>query len=264
MGHVFDLKDATSYENWLAAGNSRDVLAVETKLMLRMLKPVPGETLLDIGCGTGASLAPFLGKGISLTGIDPSPNMLDYAAQRLGNRADLHRGYAENLPFDDNAFNCSIFFLSLEFVDDPVRAIEEACRVTKDRIFIGVINKYSMYSAFRRLRALFGPTLFGHARFFSIPKIRRIVFELLGEVPFFWKTALHAAGLFGPLWPEPDRFSVIAKNPFGAFAGMVVVPIPHYRTIALPLSKKVMHGGRSGEQVASCSGDFRREKEGSS
>ena len=145
------------------------------------------------------------------------------------------------------------------FVDDPAKALEEACRVTKDRIFIGVINKYSMYAAFRRMRVIFGPTLFSHARFFSIPGIRRILFDLLGEVPFFWKTALHTAGFSGALWPESGRFRMLEKNPFGAFAGMVAVPIPHYRTIALPLSKKVLRPGRSGEQVASCSGDFRRE-----
>ncbi|NOY68422.1 MAG: methyltransferase domain-containing protein [Deltaproteobacteria bacterium] len=258
MGHVFDLKDANSYEDWLAKGSSRAVLETETALMLSMLRPVPGESLLDIGCGTGASLSPFLGRGISLTGIEPSPNMLDYAKQRLGSRVDLHRGYAEDLPFDDNSFNCSIFFLSLEFVDDPAKAIEEACRVTKDRIFIGIINKYSMYGAVRRIRAMFGPTLFRHARFFSIFGIQRILFNLLGEVPFSWKTALHTAGLSGGLLNDPGRFALLEKNPFGAFAAMVAVPIPHYRTIALPLLVDKVRKAPTGEQVASCSGDFRR------
>jgi len=262
MGYVFNSKDTTSYEGWLDSACGRNVLAIETALMLKMLRPVSGETLLDIGCGTGASLVPFLGKGISLTGIDPSFHMLDFAKKRLGNRADLHLGRAESLPFDDNEFNYSIFFLSLEFTDDPVKAIEEACRVTKDRIFIGMINKYSMYAAFRRIRGMFGPSMFRNARFFSIPAIRRIAFELLGEVPFFWKTALHAAGLFGPLRPDPQNFAFFEKNPFGAFAGLVIVPMPHYRTIALPLSKKALSTVVSGKQVASCSGDFRTEKGG--
>lgn len=259
MGHIFDLKDAKTYEDWLSGDKSRAVLAAETGLMVSMLKPVPGESLLDIGCGAGASIEPFLEKGISLTGIDPSPNMLDYAKQRLGNRADLHRGFAEELPFDDNEFNCSVFFLSLEFVDDPAKALEEACRVTKDRIFIGIINKYSMYAAVRRLRTIFGPTLFNHARFFSIFGIQRMLFTLLGEVPFFWKTTLHVAGLTGVLSKDPGRLTMLEKNPFGAFAAMVAVPIPHYRTIALPLSIERARSAPTGEQVASCSGDFRSE-----
>ena len=33
---------------------------------------------------------------------------------------------------------------TLEFVEDPKKAIEEVSRVTKDRIFIGVLNRYAI------------------------------------------------------------------------------------------------------------------------
>lgn len=49
----------------------------------------PGSTsVLEIGCGTGAILA-GLGSGFTMTGLDLSPEMLDYAARRCPS-AHLH------------------------------------------------------------------------------------------------------------------------------------------------------------------------------
>ena len=260
MGYVFDYKDAAAYEKWLSTAGNRAVFENETRLMLKMLRPAYGDSLLDIGCGSGASLQPFFGKGIPLTGIDPSPYMLDMAEARLGNRADLHRGVAEDLPFDDNAFNYSVLFLSLEFVDDPVKAIEEACRVTKDRLFIGIINKYSLYAMQRLIYGFFSRSVFNRARFFGIGKIRRILFRLLGDVPFYWRTVLQVPGIPGGYWRRVEGSHLMEKSPIGGFAGIVVVPIPHYRTIPVPLKAKAIRSGPAGERVATCSGDYRTEK----
>ena len=141
MGYVFDFKDAGNYDAWVDKGKNRHCLDLEIKLILDLLSPSKGQRILDIGCGTGISLAPLLEKGLSLTGIDPSPYMLDVADKRLGNRVDLHRGMAEDLPFEDNSFDAALLFTSLEFTDRPAKAIEEACRVAKDQVVIGVLNR---------------------------------------------------------------------------------------------------------------------------
>ncbi len=83
----------------------------------------------------------FLNMGLDVTGLDASPHMLEFARKRLGVRAELRRGVAEDLPFDDNTFNVATLMTTLEFVEDSQKAIEEACRVTKDRIFLGVLNR---------------------------------------------------------------------------------------------------------------------------
>ncbi|MCK5358257.1 MAG: class I SAM-dependent methyltransferase, partial [Elusimicrobiales bacterium] len=161
----------------------------------RILKKIREENIifkdkiiLDIGCGTGISLEPLLDKGVYLTGLDPSLYMLDLASKRLGNKVDLHRGSAEDLPFEDNAFDSAILFTSLEFTDRPAKAIEEACRVAKDTVIICVLNRYAPLNMVRRVKSFFVPNLFTHANFFSIWELKQIIRSLLGNVPISWRT----------------------------------------------------------------------------
>ena len=102
MGYVFNFNDAISYEEWFNNPRNRFAADLESSLMIDLLKPMRGETVLEIGCGTGAFLLPFLELDLQVTGLDPSPYMLDIALNTLGNRVDLYRGFAEDLPFEDN------------------------------------------------------------------------------------------------------------------------------------------------------------------
>ena len=123
MGHVFDFKEAKSYEQWFNRPQNRAAFELETRLMRDLLQPMRGESVLDIGCGSGACLTAFLDMGLNVTGLDPSTYMLDMSLNNIGNRAELYRGFAEDLPFDDNSFNYSCLFTTLEFVDNPVKSL---------------------------------------------------------------------------------------------------------------------------------------------
>ncbi len=144
MGYVFNFHDAAAYDKWFENQTDGSLANLEVQLMLDMLKPVCTESVLDVGCGTGGSLRALLETGLEVTGIDPSPYVLDIAYKKVKNRVDLYRGFAEDLPFEDNSFNHACFFSTLEFVDNPKKAIMEASRVAKDRIFIGVLNRYAL------------------------------------------------------------------------------------------------------------------------
>ena len=85
MGYVFEFNDAVAYDHWVNTKRNRYAADLEIQLMLRMLKPVRGETVLDIGCGTGSSLLPFIEKGLQGTGLDPSPYMIDLAKKTQSN-----------------------------------------------------------------------------------------------------------------------------------------------------------------------------------
>ena len=174
MGYIFDFNDAVAYEKWFDNPHNRFVAELENRLMLDLLKPAKGERVLEIGCGTGTGLLTFIDAGVQVTGLDPSPYMLDIALKNVGNSADLHRGFAEDLPFEDNSFNHACFFTTLEFVEDPKRAIEEACRVAKDRIFIGVLNRYALKGIQRRVKGIFTSTIYNRAHFFSIWELKQI------------------------------------------------------------------------------------------
>ena len=86
MGYVFDFNDALAYERWVRSPGAQQTIRLEKRLMTGMLKPIRGETLLDIGCGTGESITPFLDLGLEVTGVDASPYMLDATLKNLGNR----------------------------------------------------------------------------------------------------------------------------------------------------------------------------------
>ena len=239
MGYIFNFHDAVAYEQWFNKPQNRFVFDLEKRLMLDMLKPVRGDSIIDIGCGIGANLLSFVEMGLQATGLDSSPYMLDIAAKNLGNRVDLHRGFAEDLPFDDNSFNYACLITTLEFVEDPQKAFEEACRITKDKIFIGVLNRYSIKGIQRRIKGIFAKTVYNHGKFFSVWEMKQIVRTVLGDVPISWRTTCQLPVIHGNIASRIEQLSLLQRCPFGAFAGMVVTLVPRYKTRTLPLRYNV-------------------------
>lgn len=241
MGYVFDFNDAVEYEKWLKDPRNRCVADLENQLMLDLLQPLRGKRVLDIGCGTGASLLPFLDLGLQVTGLDPSPYMLDIAYKNLGNRVDFHRGFAEDLPFEDNSFNYACMTTTLEFVEDPKKAIEEAGRVAKNKIFLGVLNRYAIKGIQRRVWGVFTRTIYNRAHFFSIWELQRIVRSLLGDVPVTWRTVCQIPVAPGRIANRIEQSTLLQKCPFGAFAGMVIILVPRFRTKPLTVTYEPKH-----------------------
>jgi len=238
MGYIFDFNDAVNYDQWYDKPQNRFAADLEFRLMLDMLKPMDGNSLLDIGCGTGASLLPFLNKGLRITGIDPSPYMLDIAFKKVGHRVDLHRGSAEDLPFDDNSFNYACLITTLEFVENPRKAIEEACRVTKDRVFIGALNRNALKGIQMRLKGIFTKSIYNHAQFFSVWELKKIIRAILGDVPISWGTVCQFLSATGKITTRIERSRLVQKCPFGAFIGIVFAPVPRYMTRPLSITCK--------------------------
>jgi ubiquinone/menaquinone biosynthesis C-methylase UbiE len=93
----------------------------------------PQETLLDVGCGTGALLsrAQAIAGADQLTGVDLSPSMLAHARAQLPVEVALHSADAAALPFADASFDvvasCNVF----HYIREPVRALTEMVRVVR-------------------------------------------------------------------------------------------------------------------------------------
>jgi len=238
MGYVFDFKDAGSYDAWFGQARNKYCLDLEIKLMMDLLSPAKGQRILDIGCGTGTSLEPLLDRGLNLTGLDPSLYMLDLASKRLGDRVDLHRGVAEDLPFEDNAFDSAFFFTSLEFTDRPAKAIEEACRVAKDTVIICVLNRHAPLNMVRRVKSFFVPSIYTHVHFFSIWELKQILYAILGKVPVKWKTTLQLPFACGRVAAYIENIKIVQKSFFGTLIGMRIKPVPKFRTRPLTLKVK--------------------------
>ncbi|MGW5659777.1 class I SAM-dependent methyltransferase [Streptomyces sp. NPDC003758] len=111
-----------------------------------VLRPRPGERMLEVGPGTGLQslhVAPQLGSDGRLDVLDIQPEMLDHVmrgAQRRGitnitpNRAD-----ARELPFADGTFDALYLVTALGEIPEPERVLAEAVRVLAPggRIVVG-------------------------------------------------------------------------------------------------------------------------------
>lgn len=97
-----------------------------------LVDPQPGQRALDVGCGPGiltAELVERLGAE-SVAAVDPSASFLA-ATRELLPGVDVRDGAAEDLPFDDDAFDLALAQLVVHFMSDPVRGLEEMGRVTR-------------------------------------------------------------------------------------------------------------------------------------
>ncbi len=248
MGYVFDFKDASTYDEWLSDPSKRAMAQLEMRLMVRMLGKGQGRRILDIGCGTGWALELFSRHGFECTGLDPSSYMLDRARARLGNKVDLHEGLGESLDFDDNSFDVASLVTTLEFVDNPGKCIEEACRVAKDLLFVGFLNRYAITGVQRRLKSLFSSSVYSRAQFFSVWEMKSIIRSVAGDVPVRWRTTCQLPGVYGQRSLQLEQSPLIQRAPTGAFCAMVVILNPKFRTRPLPLK---IESGRQEKLVVS-------------
>ncbi len=92
-----------------------------------------GDSVLETSVGTGLNFK-YLPAGVSLTGIDLSPEMLMNCQANLRRwqfNADLFLGNAESLPFTDESFDVVFHVGGINFFNDRAKAIAEMIRVAK-------------------------------------------------------------------------------------------------------------------------------------
>jgi SAM-dependent methyltransferase len=232
-------KGETVHDDWQVTPAGRYLDGRIKSLILDLTLPRAGERLLDIGCGSGNHLDLFRKKGCDVTGLDASPSMLDLARQRLAQRADLHQGRAEDLPFSDSEFDVVTLIATLEFTDDPALAIAEAIRVCRGRVFIGVMNRYSLIGAQGRLMRLFNASINSKARFFHLARLTAMIRSQLQGVRVQWGSVIFLPwGWYGFGAGLDERLPVM-NNPFGAFFGLSFSVTFSYQTIQQAIEEPV-------------------------
>jgi ubiquinone/menaquinone biosynthesis C-methylase UbiE len=101
-----------------------------------LAKPRAGDRILDVGCGTGyltRVLAPVVTPAGQVTGLDPSPAMIEYALGRAPGNCDYTVGRGQDLPFPDGSFDTVVSSLALHHIpaDDRREAVREMFRVLR-------------------------------------------------------------------------------------------------------------------------------------
>jgi len=135
--------DPADYEAWYHTSRGAWISETEFSLIYRVLQPHAGEHLLDVGCGTGHFSRRFAKLGLTVTGIDPNPDMLSFAKDQ-NQHVSYQQGKAEALPFADASFDHVTAITSLCFISQPEIAIQEMWRVCRQSLLLGLLNRYSL------------------------------------------------------------------------------------------------------------------------
>lgn len=118
----------------------------------------PGVAVLDCGCGAGRFVQLAAQRGAHTAGIDAARELVEIAASRSP-QADLRVGDLEALPWPDTSFDVVTGFSSFQFADDHPRALAEARRVSRGRVWVAVPTRLAesgIAQVFAPLTALFG------------------------------------------------------------------------------------------------------------
>ena len=221
----FNADVASKYDEWYQRPEGKYADALEKELFLRLVQPQKGQSLLEVGCGTGHNLEFFKELGLDVTGIDSSKPMLQIAASRLGSGVKLSLGKANRLEFDDNSFDIVALITILEFIPDPAEALKEAARVTREKVYIGVLNKASILGITRRVESGFRKSIYNHARFYTSWEIERMVKGALDKVSLTWESILLSPLGWHRYCHRIDRSLSFHRNPFGAFLGICITKL---------------------------------------
>ena len=112
---------------------------------VRQLTLAPGDSVLEVGIGTGLNL-PLYPPNCRLTGIDLSQEMLDKAIERCQELAmpnvTLKVMDATSLDFGDNEFDKAVATYTISAVPDPVAVLREMRRVVKPDGAIVILNHF--------------------------------------------------------------------------------------------------------------------------
>jgi len=132
------------YDTWYDTPRGRWIGETEFSLLQRLLAAQPGETILDVGCGTGWFTRRFAASnGWNVTGLDVDATRLDFARAH-GRNERYQEGDARALPFDDASIDCVVSVAALCFIDDWRQALGEIARVARRRLVVGLLNRHSL------------------------------------------------------------------------------------------------------------------------
>ncbi len=134
---------AEDYDAWYQTPRGQWIARNEYEALRQHLDRRPGETLLDIGCGTGQFTRRFAEDNGVVVGLDTNVAWLRFAAKRSGRSEIYLGGDATRLPLADKSFDLTVSVTALCFITEQRRAVMEQIRVTRRRFALGLLNRCS-------------------------------------------------------------------------------------------------------------------------
>jgi len=136
--------DPADYDAWYHTPRGRWVGETEYALAALLLAPKRGDSLLDVGCGTGWFTRRAAADDLVATGLDTNSVWLDFARAHSSPALNWVEGDARDLPFADASFDHVLSIAALCFIEDAQQAVAEAVRVARRRFAIGWLNRASL------------------------------------------------------------------------------------------------------------------------
>lgn len=140
--------------------------------------------VLEIGCANGLKLAALReATGCAGAGIDPSPDAIADGRQRFPD-LDLRVGTADDIPFDDGAFDFVLFGFCLYLVDRALlpRTCAAADRVLVDGGFLGITDFFPAAPVVREYAHR--PGVFSYKMDYSAPFLAFRSYTLVEQVGY--------------------------------------------------------------------------------
>lgn len=162
----------------------------------KAVDPHPGERILDLAAGTGASSVPYARAGAEVTAGDISTGMLE-VGRRKHPEIDFVYADALDLPFDDASFDVVTITYGFRNVQEPQAALAEMLRVLKPggRLLVAEFST---------------PTLAPFARFYkgyimrALPAVARAV-SSNPEAYVYLAESIRA-------WPDQDALAHLIRD----------------------------------------------------
>lgn len=113
--------------------------ARNSRMVIELAKVKPGDSVLDVACGTGSltlTAQSYVGSSGKVYGIDASPEMIEVARKKAAHSAPqvaFQIGLAEKLDFQDATFDVVISRLAIHHLPDDLKrkTFAEILRVLK-------------------------------------------------------------------------------------------------------------------------------------
>jgi ubiquinone/menaquinone biosynthesis C-methylase UbiE len=196
VAQVFDVF-AERYDAWYDKPFGKSAFNLEKACIASLCKNLR-QPFLEIGVGTGRFTEALKIK----YGIDNSVGVLRFAKKR---GVTVIRGKGEKLPFPNRSFGAVFIIVTLCFVDEPIKALEEASRVLRDDgcIILGLILRESPWASFYMRKGTSGNVFYKVVRFYSLNELKVML----------QKTNLRIAEASSTIFQAPTEKPLRFENP---------------------------------------------------
>lgn len=150
-----------------------------------------GKKILEVGVGAGTDFVQWVRSGSHAYGIDLTQEAIENTKYRLSledlQAADLRTGDAENIPYEDNAFDLVYSWGVIHHSPDTQKCVRELIRVAKAGgiIKLMIYHRYSLFAFYQWIRS----ALFKGRPFQTLSKVLYYHQESIGTKAYSFNEA---------------------------------------------------------------------------